>query len=618
MQEFDVQKLYRPVLHQKIPDAPKFDSPDFEDSYEYVWWKEQKRRCKYGWVAPDGQYLTPWQYFGLNFVKLDFFDNDGTRQVSQPIMYFEQDRHTIEFIYKNRQVVFGTGQTKLAKDIAAVKARGMHWTYNAVVIMMQKFIIEGENMAYVSPEDGMTAEFKQLFLSGIRNLHPFWKPVKLSPDNVDKVGYGKIDPDTGEVVTRNYMLFKAVSKPELVGCLRSLRLSFVWVDEAGRFKFDYLSKFLTASKDTCGLGTQKFGQMVIGGTSDKVGNASMDFEDFYFDNKIKSKVSFFIPCQNMYLGLVDMKTGKCNKDEAVKRILADREEVKHDKLKLAMLKQERPMFVEECFLSANDSIYDNEKIGSAIEHIVMNGLESEYMRVTLEWERNINKKKTGKITLKEDVNGKWLIHKEALPQSQYKFLDVAGIDDYMKDGEAKYSDSQGCMVVYRQPHHRIELSDLPICVYLDRPRLRSIFQDNCLKTAAFYGCKVLIELVDLTMARKFEESGYQENILYVNKKPGIEQSDKTIAEQTRLVEKWFEKDRHLNCTMRQIFEALKIWRRKNTDIGSSFHLAMQAMDIMRGDATEEVETENPNEKPVLFHFQTKQEFRRGSGMFAFS
>jgi len=599
--------LYRPVLQQEIP---KITDPFDTEGYANQWWAEQWRRIKNGWVAPDGQYITGYQYFGINFVKAAIFDPVTGEPSGTPtdLYYFDDDRTLLfEPIWRNA----GHGLIKQKRDLAVIKARDKHFSFVHMVCNLYDFVISGWNMMYATPEDKELDRYRTRLKVAYKFLPDELKGCdvstegnykdKLMPDNEGEFGYPEIVD--GKKITRNFIQFIPVGKKVQGNKVRGSRISRITIDEMGAFQPKFLAMLLGSAEKSMASGAKKVGHVIGGGTSDKVNSESEDFENYYKKMHPSVGDKIFIRGCDMYVGedekgvpFTNMKTGKTDKERATRDILKRREIAKQsgDKYKLSMIIQETPLYEEEIFTAGSESVYDEEKIRDAIHNIAVKELSSKLRRGDIEEVKDIEGVPTGELTWVDRPDGKCLVLNDYLlsrESENFKGLHVGGIDDYYKD-KADFSDSKGCMIVYRRSHHNVKFGDMPILIYLDRPRARRLFVDYCKRITRFTQCMTLIELIGQNhgMANEYIEAGLDDYLLWVGDKPGIEVKERQIADMTLLCEKWFDAGLHMNVPFAILFEdGLKRWRvqGKNTDIGSAWHVVLVALDLMRFDAVEE-------------------------------
>lgn len=591
-----------------VPPMPAIGSG--MESEEYQFWYEQKRRCTVGWTAPNGVWLNPILYFHLNFVRFPIIDKKGRQSGASNALYFKQDHETFDAFYYNRQL----DEDIPANDIVATKSRGVHWSFNMASYLAWTLLITQESGAYIGPDEATVKDFHLFFSGVLLNIHPAFKPVKYEPNNADIIGYG-VQELSGEIGTRNRIYFADVTRPKSIGALRGKRLYVVAVDEAGRYQKDYLSRFVGATRFCVELQGVKWGHMIIGGTSDKITNESADYENMYFERKVR-KVSYFIPGDSMYLKYFDEHTGECDREKARTDILKERAELEAagDRIKLHEFIQEVPLEDWECFQSPTVSGYNAAMLDAQLYRIRTEFRDALWKRGRLEFIRDLAGKKTRRVEFIPDDRGLWLLHDYGHPQDEYKNLDFAATDDYYKD-QAEYSDSLGAMIVWRGEHYNVEYSDAPVCIFLGRPQTKSKLYAEFLKGLIYFGgIEVLIENNDESFALYLEKEGWGNLVRWVNGKRGVKPSDKLISEMTGLCEDYIESEAFMKCDSILIIEALKKWRasaKTNTDIGSAFHTLLLFRDILKSERTRRrQQTEEAPAKPALTWGKERQRERK--------
>ena len=136
-----------------------------------------------------------------------------------------------------------------------------------------------------------------------------------------------------------------------------------------------------------------------------------------------------------------------------------------------------------------------------------------------------NGQKDTKVVFKPDPNGRFRVawmppdelrSKEKLERGKrvppHPWLGVGGIDSYDLDATVDGRGSKGAMHLYNKfnMHHPCNIF---VVEYASRPPLASIFYEDCLMAAVFYGYPLLIENNKYGIARYFEQRGYDGYLL---------------------------------------------------------------------------------------------------------
>jgi hypothetical protein len=574
----------------EIPEAPE----EGEYGTERVkFWTEEKRRCRLGWIAPDGKFINPIYYFFLNHVKIDY--EDPIRGMVEDFPPYTVKEHELFDKVYYGQYDAGNGFVHEAEDLIAMKARRKRWTYNTHCgIFMWDFCLGDIKIKVAIGYDvtGTLEDGQKLFRDTYERLHPFWKADALYPDKAGRFGFAidEGDGDTKKYRVLREIIFRSLDKTP--AGFKGLRLKRGMFEEAG--KYTNLQKALSASQRCFYMGSVKTGQLLIGGTADSITNKSTGYIDMCKNAKGLNLIKHFISAAELAYPDIDEFTGESLTDKATPKYL----KVRQNYLDNGMIEayygeiQENPLYEEEAYMSPSLSTFPASKLQDQHEYIYNNGKDKQIKLYRLEWEFDrLTKKKSGRVKAILDPLGHWRIYNNGMPQRQIKFLDLMTVDDVYKD-KAVWSDSKCGIMLYRQPTHKME-SDLPIATYLFRPQNKVLFYEEVVKAIAFWGARVLAENNDEACLNYIEKKQYHEHIMYVNGNRGIRNSDKSLSDQETMALMYFAEDRHKQIYFPEILDALKVQRSDNSDIRSVFFLMMLALDILKDEANQGLEEKPP-------------------------
>jgi hypothetical protein len=581
----DLQSLYRPFV--KLAEDMVLPEADDYDSEWMAILREEHRRCKQGWLAPDGRYINPIAYFYWNHVKIDYEDPERGPVVDNP-PYTKKEHELLDKVYFN-EYVSGSGVD--ATDLIAMKARRKRWTYTThCAIFLWDFCLGDNNTHYAIGYDSEKTqeEGQRLFVETYERLSPFWKADALSPNKSGKIGYGQevLDPQTGEIKysVKRTIVFRCIDK--VPASFKGMKLKRCLMDEAG--KYTNLKKAIGATTRCFYVGTIKTGQLLIGGTADSITNKSSDYIDLCKSAEKIGLIKHFISAAELAYPYINAKTGDSLIEPAKAKYLAVRQHL----LDTGQLEnyyaeiQENPLYEEEAYMSPTLSSFPASKLNDQQEYIIFAKKDNQVRHYRLEWEVDrFTRSKTGKVTATLDPMGHWRIYDNGMPQFRQKFLDVLTVDDVYKN-EAEYSDSKCAVMVYRQQTHKVPESDLPIATYLYRPVNKVLFYEEVAKATVFWGGKVLVENNDEACLNFLTKKRLHENIMWINGKRGIRNSEKTISDQESLALMFFSEDRHKRVYFSELLDCLRVNRASNSDLRSVFFLMMTALDVLKDEGIE--------------------------------
>ncbi len=625
-----VQVKYRPVLQESIPPLPNPERLDYLQCKD--WWTEQLRRCRHGWVCPDDMvFINPIYYFYLNFVKVQVVDelNKGKSGWMSP--YFRDgDKEYFDAVYYG-QSYEKRGKLFNAKNLVVAKGRRKGWTTCELFGITQWYFLfrQGFNISRAYPNDKVKNKERRLFVTSYSHTHEFFKRnesdemIDIMIDNEDELSQWTyfIDEKTGKKQKKTQVnstyLYSVGSDG---GGVRGDKLSLIIVVEAGIHT--KLGTFYPAAEETLKLGDYKFGQMLVGGTSDAINNETIDYKSMYYSPSSYNATTVFTPSWKCYFGCFDYFTGKSMREKALEKIISKRQQIEADgdyEL-LRSTVQENPITAEESFIPSGKSEYDSIKIDRQYMSILRNRMDDEWVKGRLEWEKDTYGKRTGKVSFVRDASGKWLIlERFGVPILNVEGLYVAGIDDVYKD-KAPHSTSQNCMVVYmKNSIHVSGVSGLPVAFYLGRHPNRILDYEEFHKGTIYYNPMVMYEHNDSGGYIGYaKEAEIKDRFIYHNGQIGIRLSDETKADMTLLGLRWFAADEHEKVLHSKLIESFKYWDSSiNSDIASAFHLVLLAIEKTKKRGTKELEETQSTQAPAFtfgminpFQSQTSSEFFR--------
>jgi len=609
-----VQDLYRPVLSMDVPDVPREDTmglAEYLDAKKF--WSEQLKRCLFGWTAPNGVYINAKLYFYLNFVKIPVLDHNGNVIGKTNPLYLKNDHDTLDLIHYSEANKF-----KNADDIIIAKGRRKHWTYNThCCILLWDFVFDHDaNCGIGYPDDSFVDLGRLFFLEAYHSLHDYFKADKLFPNNQNEVGYAVVRGG-GKPVTNNMMYFYPVGRKP--GKFRGKMLKRLLFDEVG--VLINLLDCLNASTDCVKLGSKKFGQILIGGTSDMITNTSTDYKDIYEKHKNYGFLKHFIPAYQMMEGHINYETGESIVDEAIEVLLKRREDKRlsgNQKFYESEI-QENPISEEECFIATGKSLFNLDLVNKQMIVNIQNQREKHIVTGTFEWIYDAAGRNTGRVEFIEDAMGKAHIYLEHVPNNLNRDLFMGAIDDYYKD-QSLWSDSLGCCMVYIQPTHINTPSDTVAGIYLERPNTRVEFFNNCIKMLVFFGVgdgKLMLENNDNVGEKHFMDAGYGHLLRWIGKDVGVRLSEPVKNNAIRLGEDYIRSGRLKHIYFNMVLDGIKKVRKGaekkalNTDVGSTMLLMWLLLDSFKYEYGSITPPDMPENQLVQIEPQIKFSFADG-------
>ena len=582
-----VQITYRPVsLLNHLPDPPARKG---DKSWQF--WGEQIKRCRFGWKAPNGHYLTGYQYFYLNFMKIPIQDKD--RAIADWAEPYFRDNDEIIFsqLWRNTSRKLSSGKTTSARNHVEAKCRSIGWTQISLLgVAMWTFVFRPDRAIGLGYSDDEVIDIERLWFqeswARLPVLLRTWKGQILEPlyNNKDTFTVGYKDPKNPKITKpHNSVQFTIIS--DKAGVFKGQRLNLIIAIEAGKWTGDSLKNFYSENLDCLEMGDYKWGMFLIGGTSNVIVNKSSNYKEIYFRSESFNATRHFTAKTMVLLGYWNLETGVSDQARALAFIMGQRKEREGDSQAYQQYIIENPLTEAECFTPNESFAYDTALIQAQIGFVRSNGYESMWRRGRIDYEKDFTgHRKTGKLKFFEDPAGKWLVNLEGLPRPKFKNLFIAALDDTYKGAEEeklRARDSRNCLVIYCQPSSlSVGKSDMPVAIFLHQtPDMDDIYEE-CLRGLRYWDVsQCLYEHNHDGWVKFLRNAGESRRIVYVGTKPGLAVKGRVKTELTYLGTRYFTDKRYQSITSIPLLEALLLWGGKsNTDIGSAFHLILHLLD----------------------------------------
>ncbi|RYC70662.1 hypothetical protein [Spirosoma sordidisoli] len=604
-----VQILYRPVLQQRIPDAPKT-----RGDKSWAWWKEQLTRIKKGWTEPvTGKYICGYHYWYLNFVKIPRQDNQ-TKEITgwDAPFYRDNDDEIMSMMWRNRYRDLAGGASINAKNSVFAKPRTIGYTQMEFLgVDSYHFIFMAGRERYIGrgyptekPKLAERGWFKTLYTE---HIHPFFKTwngraLEVVVENQDDFAVGYFTGRSSYIV-HNWIQYRLVPNEASAGVFKSMRLTKLTAVEAGLWTGDSLDNFYVENKDCLEGGDLKWGMMVIGGTSNAVINKSSNYKTIFFNPEAYKAKSHFTPKTKALLGFIDERTGRSRVDDALAHIMALRKQSEGSGEKYAKELVENPLTPQEAFEPSASFAYDQLKIKSQIGYVTSHGFDQLWMSGKIEYIRGSDNKKVEFIPdapgTPEKLRGPWRINQAGLPNHKIPNLHVGAIDDVYKKAKPgqklKKRDSRNCMIIYRQPTLLLgDNNDMPVALYYDKlPDMQATYHEFYKGMLLYDVQQTIYEYNTDAFPDWLRDRNQSHRLWWINDHtPGIEVKGGVKTELTALGYQYLASNRHHHITLVPLLESLLLWGSgENDDIGSAFHCLLYLLHATKDRSFTEQESE---------------------------
>lgn len=406
------------------------------------YWDEETNRCLYGYTAPDGDSISGYNYFYLNY---------------SPIMKLQEVEYTDRFGDKRtrRERIFGFPRfwdydyyyfnaideaENSGKHMVNLKCRQRGYSFKGASMLVRNYeLIPGsKNFAVASEQkfligDGILTKAWQIM--DFVDKHTAWSKQRLTSTRMERVSGFKITDEFGKQTEQGYLSsitgITLKNDPER---LRGTRGKLVLFEEGGKFPNLETAWRVEQPAVETDDGVA-FGLMIAFGTGGTEGGAfdglknlfyhpeafnCLSFPNIWDDGQGDTKCGFFVPAwsnmestdENGQQRFMD-KDGNSLKEKAVEELIAQRNKVKDggaSQTSIDRFVSERPLKPQEAVLELGKNIFPRQLLMNQLTRIRTNDkLRNMKHIVDLFWDGNggvrAEEKKSGDITtyhLKKD------------------------------------------------------------------------------------------------------------------------------------------------------------------------------------------------------------------------
>lgn len=595
-----------------------------EGSVEYDdFWEDQIDRCINGYKPSGGTWIPGQYYFYLNFCKIDVYDEKTGRRRRNNPHYRDQDHEYFIEIDEAKKGGYG---------LIVLKARRKGFSVmnaNGVMLHEYCFYPDSEN-GVGAQKESYVKDFRGRLLKTYHELPSELKPAELHNNEFHLMsGYKEKQEDGSwaELGMKSQIHFRSMEKPN---AFRGTALTFMIFEEAGEFQ--NLRAAYQANEECFKDGIHQYGVPIIGGTSNQMQVESDDYQEMFYNAQDYNLKPLFFPASKCLPGFFDFTKGQSDINKAEQYILSKQKSRKEGNniTQYFSYLQEMPLTPEQAFVSAGQSPFDLESINERIA-LIRSTPDLQIMRKgRLEWPRDKNKKPVfgGMPVWKFDDGSRdeeditrdlfpFYVVDGGEPLAGLRNADVAAIDPYHVSDDLdelvksrpgqdlKSKRSKGAMCVYRNFVDLSTAGEMPVAFYVDRPKKKETFYENCAKMCVYYNCRVLVENNDEPLIRYFLEKGLAR---FLKERPRSADSPHSKAQNKYGINmKGYQKnmlvelvDEYINKHVDDIFflpllKEFTFFGKKNADWVMAFGMALiHAMDSAKVISTESTEKKLPS------------------------
>lgn len=499
---------------------------------DYIqFWEQETERCLHGYVAPDGDEITGYHYFYLNYspiMKLDeveYTDKHGNKRTRRERILGFPRFYDYDYYYFNAI----EDAEEAGKHMAVLKARQRGYSFKGASMLVRNYeLIPGsKNFAVASEQkfligDGLLTKAWQIM--DFCDKHTAWAKQRLTSTRMERVSGFKVTDEFGKSTEQGYLSsitgITLKNDPERI---RGTRGKLVLWEEGGKFP-----NLLTAWRvEQPAVETDDgvaFGLMVAFGTGGTEGGSFDGLKDLFYkpeaynvlsfpniwdDNAEETRCGFFVPSwsnmdavdENGKFRFMD-NDGNTLRDLAIQELIHQRNVIKDGgatQQSIDRFISERPLKPQEAVLELGKNIFPRKLLMDQLTRIRTNKkLQNMKHIVDLSWDNGrvvAHEKKSGDITsyhLKKDdkPDGSVVIWEYPVTDPPYG-LYIAGCDPY--DHDESFTNSLGSTFIFKRVQAGEAWNDVIVAEYSGRPATAEEYYENVRKLLMFYNARLLFE-----------------------------------------------------------------------------------------------------------------------------
>ncbi len=496
------------------------------------YWEQETERCLNGYTAPDGEGITGFNYFYLNYSPImalketEYTDREGNvRKRRERILKFPSfwDYDYYYFCAIEQAEVEG-------KHMAVLKCRQRGYSFKGASMLVRNYMLipGSKNFAVASEQkfligDGLLTKAWQIM--DFLDKHTAWAKQRLVSTRMERVSGYKITDEFGKQTEQGYLSsivgITLKNDPERI---RGTRGKLVLWEEGGKFP-SLLDAWRIEQPSVETDDGVAFGTMIAFGTGGTEG-ASFDglkelfykpkaynvlsFPNTWDDGRENTECGFFVPAYSNLESFGDDgkqlymdKDGNSFKEKAIGNLIEQRSKIKDggaSQQSIDRFISERPIKPAEAVLELGKNIFPRKLLMDQLTRIRTNKkLQSMKHIVDLEWDGNGQVKATEKSS-GDIVN--YPLKKGDKPHGsvviwEYPVKDpplglyIAGCDPY--DHDDSFTNSLGSTFIFKRVRAGEAWSDVIVAEYSGRPDTAEEYYENVRKLLMFYNARLLFE-----------------------------------------------------------------------------------------------------------------------------
>lgn len=496
------------------------------------YWEQETDRCLNGYTAPDGEGITGYNYFYLNYSPImrlkeeEYTDREGNlRKRRQRILEFPS------FWDYDYYYFCAIEQAELeGKHMAVLKCRQRGYSFKGGSMLVRNYMLipGSKNFAIASEQkfligDGLLTKAWQIM--DFLDKHTAWAKQRLVSTRMERTSGYKITDEFGKQTEQGYLSsitgITLKNDPERV---RGTRAKLVLWEEGGKFP-SLLDAWRIEQPSVETDDGKAFGLMIAFGTGGTEGASFeglkelfykpksynvLSFPNIWDEGRENTECAFFVPAYSNLESFDDDgnqvymdKDGNSYKEKAIQNLIDQRNKVKDggaSQQSIDRFISERPIRPAEAVLELGKNIFPRKLLMDQLTRIRTNKkLQSMKHIVDLEWDGNgqvkATEKPSGDITnypLKkgDKPHGSVVIWEYPVKDPPHG-LYIGGCDPY--DHDDSFTNSLGSTFIFKRVRAGEAWTDVIVAEYSGRPDTSEEYYENVRKLLTFYNARLLFE-----------------------------------------------------------------------------------------------------------------------------
>lgn len=496
------------------------------------YWEQETDRCINGYTAPDGEGITGYNYFYLNYSPImrlkeeEYTDREGNlRKRRQRILEFPS------FWDYDYYYFCAIEQAELeGKHMAVLKCRQRGYSFKGGSMLVRNYMLipGSKNFAIASEQkfligDGLLTKAWQIM--DFLDKHTAWAKQRLVSTRMERTSGYKITDEFGKQTEQGYLSsitgITLKNDPERV---RGTRAKLVLWEEGGKFP-SLLDAWRIEQPSVETDDGKAFGLMIAFGTGGTEGASFeglkelfykpksynvLSFPNIWDEGRENTECAFFVPAYSNLESFDDDgnqvymdKDGNSYKEKAIQNLIDQRNKVKDggaSQQSIDRFISERPIRPAEAVLELGKNIFPRKLLMDQLTRIRTNKkLQSMKHIVDLEWDGNGQVKDTEKPS--GDITN-YPLKKGDKPHGsvviwEYPVKDpplglyIGGCDPY--DHDDSFTNSLGSTFIFKRVRAGEAWTDVIVAEYSGRPDTAEEYYENVRKLLTFYNARLLFE-----------------------------------------------------------------------------------------------------------------------------